>query len=192
MPVKQKGKYIEGFSVNIESKKFFLNKTVVSPHQILLDLDPDLASSPLGTFNPLLQWRRRVPQLLLHQVLWIGQVWLSTADFSNKTSLQLIMQIARCNTGLCRTLQYIIMWGIMDPYTGILYFLCIYRKMQSGTRTVPWSVLGFSSKQLIGLCVWVCVPAVQLPPAPAFSWVSERHVSVLLGPKKHIYSRKCK
>ena len=43
---------------------------MASSHQILLNLDPDLVSSPLGAFNPLLQWRRRVLQLLLHQVLW--------------------------------------------------------------------------------------------------------------------------
>lgn len=42
-------------------------------------------------------------------------------------------------------------------------------------------------------CLFVrdCVPAVQPLPARAFSWVSEWRVSVLLGPKKHIYSKSC-
>lgn len=40
-----------------------------SSHHILLNLDPDLVSSSLGTFDTLLQWWRRVSQVFLHQVL---------------------------------------------------------------------------------------------------------------------------
>lgn len=65
----------KSFPVLYASKKFWvrlknIDDTVTSSHQILLNLRPDLVSSPLGTFDPLLQWRRRVLRLLLHQVLW--------------------------------------------------------------------------------------------------------------------------
>lgn len=44
-------------------------KTSASFYQILLDLDPNLVRSPLGTFDALLQGWRGVLQPLLHQVL---------------------------------------------------------------------------------------------------------------------------
>lgn len=105
-----------------------MKRSVECSDQILLNFDPDLLRSPLGTFNPLLQWWRRVPWVLLPQGL-----------SNNQSSLSMVERLE----------------------DGVSVY------------SFSWSI----SK-------WGFVPAVLLPPAPAFSWVSEWHVSEILGPVK--------
>lgn len=66
-------------------------------------------------------------------------------------------------------------------------------EQQSITAADPGVLWDTSVCNNVRHCLLVrdCVPAVQPLPARAFSWVSEWRVSVLLGPKKHIYSKSC-